>query len=337
MKTKDIIEYEDYFNDKIFHNYLKGLTAYRQRDYLSSALEAAVFLEGFLKDLLKVAELSNTTDTLGALVSKLKTFASDNNKEISDTDRALYRDIMYRSDDIKNKRNRIVHENGLDRGDIAADAQDIYENSLKHIIKDYTQTEYAKSIKESKNAHCDKSVKKCPIFISTITPHTFEQEIFIERFCKRLEQIGVTPVRCEFDDYDMDDPLPKVCRVMSDCEAAIVIGINRVHSVHFVDKEGANVSGAKAKEGNHRYYSSAWLQLESGIAVGMGKHIFVLCQKNTFSEGIFDRSCYSYRPIEMDGPLDVNNKKVKLLLSKVKEFAQKWDQKNQDSQKKTDN
>ncbi len=74
-------------------------------------------------------------------------------------------------------------------------------------------------------------------------------------------------------------------------------------------------------ENTHRKYTSGWLQIESGIAIALRKQIFVLCQKDIHSDGIFDRSWNSYLPIEIDTPLDISQQNIVMMLQKIKEFV----------------
>ena len=159
------------------------------------------------------------------------------------------------------------------------------------------------------------------MFLSTITPHTFEQSEFIESFCDRLRSIGIKPVRCKMTDFDRRNPMEKARRFIEGCNGFIVLGLERSHSYFFKDKEGSD----KESEAIHRRYSSAWLQLETGMAIGMGKPVFVLCQKDLYGDGIFDRDWNSYTPIELDLPLNINDPKIAETLQALEEFKQSFE------------
>ena len=152
--------------------------------------------------------------------------------------------------------------------------------------------------------------------ISTITPHTFEQSEFIEEFCSKLKSIGIKPVRCVMTDFDRRNPMEKVRRYIEGCHGIIVLGLERSHAYFYRDKEGSE----KELEATHRRYSSAWLQLGTGMAIGMGKDVFVLCQKNLYGDGIFDRNWNSYTPVELEMPLDMNDPMIKETLSVLENY-----------------
>ncbi len=316
MDTKLIAQSERFFVKQTFQYFQEGLTAYERQDYHSAAVWGAVFIEALLKDILTELGIAHENEDLNGLVSKVKN--SDKHVELDKAERSRYKDIAGRCTEIRIKRNRIVHDTGTGKGDIQADAADIYDNNLDHILKQYFATRAAEQIEKKSEQQNVAKVKSgadsgYPVFISTITPHSFEQQWFLETFCNKLRNIGIDPRRCEFTDYDNKNPAGKVCRDISKCKAVIVIGLERSHAYFFMDKEGS----PKETEGTHRFYSSSWLQMESGIAIGLGKPVFVLCRDCIHSDGIFDRSWNSYTVLEMDGPLNVDHPKVELLLSEL--------------------
>ena len=97
----------------------------------------------------------------------------------------------------------------------------------------------------------------------------------------------------------------------------IVICLERSHVYFLKDKEGSE----KESENTHRKYTSAWLQIECGIAIALQKRIFVMCQEDIHSDGIFDRYWNSYTPIEIGSSPDINHPNVKLMLQEIKEFV----------------
>lgn len=323
MDSKFIVHSEDYFLKQTLQHYHMGLQAFNNGEYLSAVVWGAVFIEALLKDILSELEIAHDGDDLNQLITKTKN--AYKHVSLPSDERILYHDISGRCNEIRLKRNRIVHDIGTHRGNISADATDMYENHLGHILEQYTKTGAAKQLSE-KNRQSKSNLLTVPqqplfpVFISTITPHTLDQEVFIEAFCKRLEEIGVAPKRCVFTEYDYKDPIGKVRKDIQQCNAVIVLGLERCHAYYYKEKEGSK----KESEGIHRFFSSGWLQLESGIAAGLGKEIFVLCQKEIHSDGIFDRGWNSYLPVEIDGPLDINHPKIELMLEKIKEFMNNY-------------
>ena len=85
---------------------------------------------------------------------------------------------MRRADEIRLKRNRLVHDTGIENNYLESDADDIYKN-VNLIIERYIKTEASKVIYR-KNKEVAEEIEHnqveptFPMFISTITPHTFE-------------------------------------------------------------------------------------------------------------------------------------------------------------------
>ncbi|KIR01315.1 hypothetical protein P261_00129 [Lachnospiraceae bacterium TWA4] len=231
---------------------------------------------------------------------------------------------MRRSDEIRLKRNRLVHDTGIENHYLDSDAKDIY-NNINSIIEQYLKTTISSMIYKQNNdltaqENQSENEPTFPMFISTITPHTFEQAEFIEEFCNSLKKIGIKPIRCTMTDFDRYQPMQKVRNYLENCHGIIVLGLERSHTYFYRDKEG---STKDEHEDIHRHYSSAWLQLETGIAFGLKKDIFVLCQENLYGDGIFDRSWNSYPPIELKLPLSINDPKVQETLQVLKEYKEK--------------
>ncbi len=327
MEMTEIIENKKYFSDFTFKHLTLCLKSYDEGEFFSSAIWASVFIEALLRDILFEIDGQTHIEELNSLIRTLKSFVYSNDKTVSNANKNLLKDIAGRSDEIRSKRNRLVHDTGVERGKIDVDAKDI-NNNVMQIIKHYVRTDIALKIKNknSKAAVVDGVALKeptFPIFLSSITPHTFEQGEFINSFCEKLKEIGVKPVRCTLTDFDKKDPMGKVKSVIEKCNAVIVLGLERSHVYYYKDKEGS----LEESESMHRKYTSGWLQIESGMAVALNKYIFVLCQKDIHSDGIFDRGWNSYLPIELESPLDVDSPNVRMMLQKIKEFVEEYQEK----------
>lgn len=321
MDKSELTQNKLSFSELTYQHLTYCLKSYDQREYFSSAVWAAVFVEAILKDILHQIDGKTHNEELNALINNVKNYVNSTSANIVSSDRTLLRDIAGRCNEIKLKRNRLVHDTGVSRSKIDIDAADIH-NNIAQITSHYLKTTLsgrirAANLKAQNNGSNPAVDPDFPIFISTITPHTFEQEEFLEAFCEKLRLIGVKPVRCFLTDFDKKDPMGKVRDTIAQCKAVIVIGLERSHAYYFKDKERSQ----KESEGVHRLYSSSWLQLESGMAVALKKDVFVLCQHDIHSDGIFDREWNSYSPIEMPVPLDVNSKNVQMMLREIQEYV----------------
>lgn len=314
MTYKEIIKKRDYFQDITWIHLSNCLKAFENRELLSASIWSAVFVESILKDILTVLlNVNVSTEEISALIARLRNTLNNRSSrfELTPADSTAIEDIMRRADEIRLKRNRLVHDTGMENNYLDSDADDIYKN-VNLIIERYLKTKVSKAVFRKNKDIADEVVNtqhepSFPMFISTITPHTFEQSEFIEEFCNKLKGIGIKPVRCVMTDFDRRNPMEKARRCIEGCHGVIVLGLERSHAYFYRDKEGSE----KESEAMHRRYSSAWLQLETGMAIGMGKDIFVLCQKNLYGDGIFDRNWNSYTPVELDMPLDINDPMIR--------------------------
>lgn len=325
MIYKDIIKQKEYFQEITWNHLSNCLKAFENRELLAASVWSAVFVESLLKDILGVIlNINVNTEEISTLIARLRNILNNRSEKtkLEVSDYTAIEDIMRRSDEIRLKRNRLVHDTGMENHYLASDADDIYKN-VSLIIDRYVKTKVGKIIL-CQNKVSTTSVEQkeeeptFPMFVSTITPHTFEQSEFIEEFCNRLRKIGIKPVRCVMSDFDRRNPMEKVRRYIEKCHGIIVLGLERSHTYFYRDKEGSE----KESEAMHRRYSSAWLQLETGMAIGMGKDVFVLCQKNLYGDGIFDRSWNSYTPVELEMPLNINDPMVKETLKVLEEYKQ---------------
>ena len=328
MTSTDILSYKEYFSEITWIHLSNCIKALETKEFLSASIWSAVFVESILKDILGIViNNSSSTEEINSLISRLRsTLNSMSSKiELTEKEQKALLDIVRRSDEIRLKRNRLVHDTGLANTELESDFGDIYKNILQ-IIRQYLSTEISQRVyTENRNNNSKSTASEIPepdfpMFISTITPHTFEQSEFIEDFCRELKKIGIKPVRCILTDFDRRDPMEKARKLIEKCNGFIVLGLERSHAYFYRDKEGS----PKEKEAVHRRYSSAWLQLETGMAIGMNKEIFVLCQKDLYGDGIFDRSWNSYTPVELEVPLNIHDPKVVEVLQVLCEFKENF-------------
>lgn len=334
MDRMEILNSELSFQGLTFQYLASCMNSYEIKEMLSAVVMGSVFTESLVKDLCKHFKIE-IPENAGQckLIGKVRDYLHDK-KEMQDSDKYPLLVLLERCDEIRLKRNSLVHDKGVPRKEIASAAQDVYGNVMD-VVRLYLQTSIAKEICSQRGGAADKKEQKsenmhCSVFISTITPHTVEQQVFINAICNQLSEMGITPVRCDLDDYDKGDPMGKVRDTIKSCDAFFVIGLERSHTFYYRDKE----SSSSEKEGIHRKHTSGWLHVESGIAMALGKPIFVLCQKDIYGDGIFDRDWNSYIVVEFPMPLDVKHNKVQMTLRKIQEYAET---RNQKAPKKTRN
>lgn len=321
MDKSDIFTSEYSFQELTFQYLTSCMKAFEDNEMLSTVVMGAVFSEAILKDICKFFGIEIPKEELNPMIEKSRKEIRSMEK-LEDNDKYRLLALFERCSEIRLKRNSLLHDNGVPRKEITAAAKDVYTNVMD-IVGLYVKTDMASRIKDLRKEKATKHKARltgtgCSVFISTITPHTVEQKVFLNAICNQLTDMGITPVRCEFDDYDRGDPMGKVRKTIESCDAFLVIGLERSHSYLYRDKEFS----PGEKEGIHRKHTSGWLHVESGIAMALNKKIFVLCQKDIFGDGVFDRDWNSYIVVEFPTPLDAKHNKVQMTLRKIRDFAE---------------
>ena len=181
MTYKEIVKKKEYFQNITWIHLSNCLKAFENRELLSASIWSAVFVESMLKDILSVLlNVNISTEEISSLIARLRNILNNGSSkyELSATDAKVIEDIMRRADEIRLKRNRLVHDTGIENNYLESDADDIYKN-VNLIIERYIKTEASKVIYR-KNKEVAEEIENnqveptFPMFISTMTPHTFE-------------------------------------------------------------------------------------------------------------------------------------------------------------------
>lgn len=309
---QNLLEYQKYkhFLNDITLSHLKNcIIAYDNNEYLSTSIWASVVLEALFEEYLSLFNIDTGLKVeLSEYIAKIRQLKS--NKKI-----ILPDEIIKRMDIIRSLRNGLVHNTQMDKTSIDKDGGLIY-SSLIQVLDWYISIPESRKCKVEENQHS--KTTKVKMFLSTITPHNKLQELFIDGLIDKLNIIGIEVVRAVMDEYDKKDPIGKISETMSSCKGCIVLGMERSHAYYLIEKEGAFESA----EIIHRKYTSGWLHVEAGIASALKKDIFVLCQKDIYGDGIFDRYWNTY-PVKEFSELDANSTEFDLFYKKVQEWLGK--------------
>lgn len=89
-----------------------NLKAFENRKVLSASIWSAVFVESILKDILTVLlNVNVSTEEISSLIARLRTTLNNGSSrfELTSTDSTAIENIMRRADEIRLKRNCLVH------------------------------------------------------------------------------------------------------------------------------------------------------------------------------------------------------------------------------------
>lgn len=299
-------KFEDYLIDNVKKNYINFCIEYEDGKFFSSIVWGAIFLESYLLQLMSSFCIKDTKYDLNGCIDRINQFNKNNSK----SEVKLDDDVIKRFHEIRNIRNRVVHNTGWNQISFENDANSIKEHI--DVIADRHMTKFGEIKKDGNKDVAQPVIGK--IFLSTINPHNKRQRIFIESFISKIENYGYQIVMAKLTEYDKKDPMGKMKKIIASCDAVIVLGLERSHSYYIRDKEGSR----DEIEEIHRKHTSGWLHLEAGLAMALEKKIFVLAQKDLWSDGIFDRVWNSYPVIEFE-EFDVDSEKVGRFMNYVDE------------------
>jgi hypothetical protein len=122
------------------------------------------------------------------------------------------------------------------------------------------------------------------VFISHPTPYNKYQENFLKLIEVELKKHGLNPTNLGKNNWSFKSPLMPIKNIMETCVAAIIIGMERHHSLIGYEKEHSKES----KELVHKYSSSPWIQIEAGMAFQANLPLLILKEDKVYPEGILD-------------------------------------------------
>jgi hypothetical protein len=301
--------FQGILSDPIFRHLDNCALALAENQYFAAAIWGAVFLEAFLDELAGELRLTRCgSDDLQGRIQQLQQYARNPGPgRLSVPD-----EVIKRCHDVRNTRNRLVHDTGLAKTTLVQDAQFIA--AALEVILDWYLT-----VRPQRPANEEVPVQPggVPVFVSTIIAHQPRQARFLNAFCVRLRGVGVEPVRLAPVQFDRRDPVGKSRRAIEHCRGAVILGLERSHAYFLCDREGSE----QENDVTHRRYSSGWLHLEGGIAAALGLDVFVLCQKDIASDGIFDRVFNSYHVTELPS-LDDDSPELAEFFKHLADWAQ---------------
>jgi len=281
------------------------------KDYFSSIVWAAVTLEALLEEILEALDQKasgkhgSERPDLGGMLSALEKVIKQQERNLSGA-----MELISRAHTIRATRNLIVHNTGRRKKDMRRQAETVCED-LSDILQWWID-EFA----EADDPSARQALPR--IFLATINPDHPRHRAFLGDLKQALSDAGMQPVTVQMTEYDRKCPLQRVTASMKECQAVLIVGLERSRAYLVCDREGT----AKQVEDKHRRYSSAWLHMEAGLAYGLGfeDRIFVLCEQSIWSEGAFDRDWNQFTPVVMPW-LDVELPAIRETIRLMKEVV----------------
>lgn len=282
------------------------------KQHFSAIVWAAVTLEALLEEILATLDQevsdqsSRDRPDLGGMLSRLDAAVKKRSERLSGA-----AEVVDKAHSIRVSRNHTVHNTGRQKGDLSRQSEKIVED-LEFILKWWIDT-LAKPADETTFEG-----RRVRCFLATINPDHPRHRAFLIDIKQLLKKNNIEPITVTLTEYDRNAPMTRVASVMQTCDTVLIIGLERTRAYLVCDREGT----ANQFEDTHRRYSSSWLHIEGGLAVGLGlsRKTFVICEENIWSEGVFDRGWNEFTPIVIPN-LDVNSRGVQETIRRIAEIS----------------
>lgn len=125
------------------------------------------------------------------------------------------------------------------------------------------------------------------VFLSYPKPHMSSQKNFIEIIEKYLSERGFDPRTLGVTDYDMNEPLTAIRRLMLESNGMLTIAFRRSLIKEGVSKPNTDL-GAISNNISNQWLTSPYCHIEPAMAFQIGLPILVLREKGVIADGILE-------------------------------------------------
>jgi len=129
---------------------------------------------------------------------------------------------------------------------------------------------------------------KIPIFLSYPQPFTKNQHQVIEKIKELLDDKGFLGRTLGVTDYDMQEPLTAIRRLMLECNGILTIALRRHYIVDGTSKPNSD-TGARQTDISSQWLTSPYCQVEPAMAFQIGLPIMILRENGVISEGVLEK------------------------------------------------
>lgn len=131
-------------------------------------------------------------------------------------------------------------------------------------------------------------MRKIPIFLSYPKPFNSNQKMFINKICEYLKNQGLEPCTLGITDYDMDEPLKAIRRLMLESNGLLAVAFRRNYVEKGIGKPKSDI-GEKEIDISDKWLTSPYCQIEPAMAFQLGLPVLVLREKGVIAEGVLEK------------------------------------------------
>ena len=129
---------------------------------------------------------------------------------------------------------------------------------------------------------------KIPVFFSYPKPFTKKQEEFVARIREYLAKRGFEARTLGVTDYDMEEPLVAIRRMMLESNGVLTIAFRRSFIEKGRSKPNSNLSQESTDLSNN-WITSPWAHIEPAMAFQIGIPVLILREKGVVADGILEK------------------------------------------------
>lgn len=129
---------------------------------------------------------------------------------------------------------------------------------------------------------------RIPIFLSYPKPFNKRQEAFIDSITTYLKKRGFEPRTLGVTDYDMEEPLIAIRRMMLESNGILTIAFRRTYIKKGTSKPKSN-SGQKSTDVSDKWITSPWAHIEPAMAFQIGIPVLLLREKGVIADGMLEK------------------------------------------------
>ncbi|HET6995581.1 MAG TPA: hypothetical protein VFI06_11400 [Chitinophagaceae bacterium] len=146
---------------------------------------------------------------------------------------------------------------------------------------------------------------KIPIFLSYPKPHLKKQDRFITKLEKMLDERGIQARTLGVTDYDMEEPLTAIRRLMLECNGIITVAFRRTYIEKGAVKSESDNGGVSAPIVK-KWITSPYAHIEPAMAFQIGLPVLIIREEGVIADGVLEKGIIgTYLPeFKLDGKVD---------------------------------
>ncbi|SEL70184.1 hypothetical protein [Parapedobacter koreensis] len=167
---------------------------------------------------------------------------------------------------------------------------------------------------------------KIPIFLSYPKPYLKKQDDFIDQIKLLLDNKGFLARTLGVTDYDMEEPLTAIRRLMLECNGIITVAFKRTLIVQGITKPNSDNGDAMIQLEN-MWTTSPYSHIEPAMAFQIGLPVLIIRENGVIADGVLEKGVIgTYLPeFNLEGDIGkyLNSNEWRQILGKWEGYVRK--------------